>query len=42
MSEEKQENNEELDCTVTVNDGSYMTCDMIEDESAEEKEGRHT
>ena len=42
MSEEKHENNEELDCTVTVNDGSYMTCDMIEDESSEEKEGPHT
>ena len=38
MSEEKHENNEELDCTVTVEDGSYMTCDMIEDESLEEEE----
>ena len=35
MSEEKQENSKELDCTVTVNDGAYMTCDMIEDESSE-------
>ena len=38
MSEEKHENTEELDCTVTVKDGSYMTCDMIEDESAEKEE----
>jgi len=37
MSEEKHENTEELDCAVTVNDGSYMTCDMIEEESSERK-----
>ena len=38
MTEEKHKNDEELDCTVTVEDGSYMTCDMIEDESPEEME----
>ena len=36
-TEEKYENDEELNCTVTVKDGSYMTCDMIEDESSEEE-----
>ena len=35
MNEEKHNTNEELDCLVTVNDGAYMTCDMIEEESAE-------
>ena len=38
MSEKKHDNNEELDCTVTVEDGSYMTCDMIEDEISDEEE----
>ncbi|MBT8370004.1 MAG: hypothetical protein HKO68_18690 [Desulfobacterales bacterium] len=38
MDEEKNKNNEELDCLVTVNDGSYMTCDMIEQESSENEE----
>ena len=37
MSGEKHEKNEELDCTVTVNDGAYMTCDMIEEETSESK-----
>ena len=37
MTEEKHKNDEELDCTVTVEDGSYMTCDMIEDESSEDQ-----
>ena len=41
MSEEKHENTEELDCTVTVNDGAHMTCDMIEDESSEKEEKQH-
>lgn len=37
MNDKKNnETDKELDCQVTVNDGSYMTCDMIEDESAEE------
>ena len=40
MSVENHEKTEELDCTVTVEDGSYMTCDMIEDESSEEEEGQ--
>ena len=41
MSEEKHENTEKLDCTVTVNDGAHMTCDMIEDESSEKEEKQH-
>ena len=35
MSDESHENNEEIDCLVTVNDGAYMTCDMIEEKSLE-------
>ena len=40
MSDPQKENekNPELDCQVTVNDGSYMTCDMIEEESPEDTE----
>jgi hypothetical protein len=40
MSKERNESNEEVDCLVTVNDGAYMTCDMIEEEeeTSEEKE----
>ncbi len=38
MNEEKHNTDEELDCLVTVNDGSYMTCDMIEKESSEDTE----
>jgi hypothetical protein len=34
---ENNEENEELDCLVTVNDGSHMTCDMIEKEPSEEE-----
>ncbi|CAB1079335.1 hypothetical protein D1AOALGA4SA_7049 [Olavius algarvensis Delta 1 endosymbiont] len=37
MSESQNETNPELDCQVTVNDGSYMTCDMIEDDTSEEE-----
>lgn len=39
MSKERNESNEEVDCLVTVNDGAYMTCDMIEEEeeTSEEK-----
>ena len=33
MSKIQIETNLELDCEVTVNDGSYMTCDMIKNES---------
>ena len=40
MNGEKHGNNEELDCTVTVNDGAYMTCDMIEEESSEREKTR--
>ena len=35
MSDESHETNEEIDCLVTVNDGAYMTCDMIEEKSSE-------
>jgi len=38
MSEPKNETNPELDCQVTVNDGAYMTCDMIEDDLQEDEE----
>ena len=39
MIEKQHETDKELDCQVTVNDGAYMTCDMIEEESPEpEKE----
>ena len=38
MDEHVEENNEELDCHVTVNDGAYMTCDMIEEDSPEEED----
>ncbi len=38
MSEPKKETAPELDCQVTVNDGSYMTCDMIEEELPGEEE----
>ena len=38
MNDKSKETNEELNCHVTVNDGSYMTCDMIEEESSEEKD----
>lgn len=37
MNKEKHEAEEELDCLVTVNDGSYMTCDMIEEEPSEKE-----
>ena len=35
MSAEHDETHEELDCQVTVFDGSWMTCDMIEDDQEE-------
>ena len=31
MSNQHEETNEELDCQVTVYDGSWMTCDMIDE-----------
>ena len=37
MNDKQQETDKELDCQVTVNDGAYMACDMIEDESAEKE-----
>jgi hypothetical protein len=33
MSDNPRENNDELDCSVTIYDGSWMTCDMIEEET---------
>jgi hypothetical protein len=38
MNDKRNETNEELDCLVTVNDGSYMTCDKIEEESSGEED----
>ncbi len=35
MSAEHDEINDELDCQVTVFDGSWMTCDMIGDDQEE-------
>jgi hypothetical protein len=35
-----KEKKDELDCIVTVNDGAYMTCDMIEDQSSEDEKSR--
>ena len=37
MNDKRNETNEELDCLVTVDDGAYMTCDMIEEESPQEE-----
>jgi hypothetical protein len=31
MNNPHDETNEELDCQVTVYDGSWMTCDMIDE-----------
>lgn len=38
MNDKRNETNEELDCLVTVDDGAYMTCDMIEEESPQEED----
>jgi hypothetical protein len=32
MEDTPRDTTEETDCTVTVYDGSWMTCDMIEEE----------
>ena len=40
MNDKQQKIDKELDCQVTVNDGSYMTCDMIEEESEEDEKTR--
>jgi hypothetical protein len=37
MNNNKNDTTEELDCHVTVYDGSYMTCDMIAEEWTEEE-----
>ncbi len=37
MKEKQHETDKELDCQVTVNDGAYITCDMIEEESPEKE-----
>ena len=39
MNDNQHETDEELDCQITVNDGAYMTCDMIEEESSDDEEG---
>lgn len=36
MNDKNNETNHELDCEITVNDGSYMTCDMSEEENSNE------
>ncbi len=33
MDDTPRETPQELDCTVTVYDGSYMTCDMITEDA---------
>jgi hypothetical protein len=38
MDENIYEYDDELDCEVTIFDGSYMTCDMAEEEPYEEIE----
>ena len=38
MNDNRHENNEELDCLVTVKDGAYVTCDKIEAESTDAKD----
>jgi len=38
MNEPQNETDPELDCQVTVNDGSYMTCDMVEDDAPKEED----
>ena len=37
MNDKRNETNEELDCLVTVDDGAYMTCDMIEEEAPQKE-----
>ena len=38
MNDKHNTADEELDCLVTVDDGAYMTCDMIEAESPQKEE----
>ena len=38
MNETNSEAKHELDCEITVNDGSYMTCDMIEEADSSEND----
>lgn len=40
MNDKRDETNEELDCLVTVDDGAYMTCDMIEEEAPQKENDR--
>ena len=40
MNAKKYEDNEELNCEITVNDGAHMTCDMIEEEPSEKEAGQ--
>lgn len=38
MNDEKKENQEELNCEVTVYDGAHNTCDMVAEDSGKEEE----
>ena len=38
MNDQEKDTNEEMDCHVTVNDGAYMTCDMIEEEDSKNED----
>ena len=37
MNDKNNAHNEELDCQVTVYDGAYNTCDMVDEESDEKE-----
>ena len=41
MNDKNKANNEELDCQVTVYDGAYITCDMIEEASSGEEKAQN-
>jgi hypothetical protein len=41
MNDKNNANNEELDCQVTVYDGAYNTCDMIEEASNGEEKAQN-
>ena len=38
MDDKHNEADKELDCLVTVDDGAYMTCDMVEEEAPQDEE----
>ena len=41
MNDKNNATNEELDCQVTVYDGAYITCDMIEEASNGEEKAQN-